>query len=294
MENNLLNEQVTSQLEIYKEGGKCKMCKKFYKGKLSNLKDHLLRKHKQKAYEIELVEATPATRHRNDDKFQLIKRIKLEVDLNQLIREMIRLIIRRNVSLASADEIGQMSLVKNALKEFKIFINRRSMKRYIQHPCENIFSLIKEETENVLMSLMFGSASRYGRNVFGVSCRYTKDGQIVGRTIGITTQEGRQFGESLAAQLENVIGKIGKCANDIYATCTDQGKNMTKASNILQKAQDQMKVILEIYGDEFIDFEDEEIDVGALDNEVKHTLFALNNQLGCFVQPCFVAHMCVS
>ena len=39
--------------------------------------------------------------------------------------------IRYNLSLASADEIGQMSLVKNALKKFKIFINRHSMKRYI-------------------------------------------------------------------------------------------------------------------------------------------------------------------
>ena len=256
-----------SQFEISKEGGKCKMCKKFYKGKLSNLKDHLLRKHKEKADEIELVEATSATRNRNDDEIQLIKRIKLDVDVNQLIREMIRLMMNRNLSMVSADEIGQISLVKNALKEFKIVMNRHSMKRYIQHACENIFTLIREETENVLVSLMFDSASRYGRNVFGVSCRYIKDGQIADRTLGIITQEGRQFGEILAAQLENVIGKIGKCANDIYATCTDQGKNMMKASNILQNAQDQMKVILEIYGDEFIDFEDEDIDIGALENE---------------------------
>ena len=71
----------------------------------------------------------------------------------------------------------------------------------------------------------------------------------------------------MAAQLENVIGKIGKCANDICATCTDQGKNMMKASNTLQNAQDQMKVILEIYDDKFIDFEDKEIDIGALENE---------------------------
>ena len=53
------------------------------------------------------------------------------------------------------------------------------MKRYIQHACENSFSLLREETENVLMSLMFDSALRYGRNVFGVSCRYIKDGEIV-------------------------------------------------------------------------------------------------------------------
>ena len=139
------------------------------------------------------------------------------------------------------------------------------MKRYIQHACENIFSLIREETENVLMSLMFDSASQYGRNVFGVSCRYIKHEEIVDRTLGIITQEGRQFGKISAAKSENLIGKFGKCANDIYATCTDQGMKMAKASNIPQNAQ--MKVILEIYGDEFIDFEDEEIAIGALENE---------------------------
>ena len=46
------------------------MCIKFYKGKLSNLKDHFLRKHKEKANEIEFVEAIPATRHRNDNEIQ--------------------------------------------------------------------------------------------------------------------------------------------------------------------------------------------------------------------------------
>ena len=114
MGNNLLNEQVKSQLEIIKEGGKCKICKKDNKGKLSNLKDYLLRKHKEKADKIELVEDTPATRHRNDVEVQLIKRIKREVDVNQLNREMIRLVMRRNLSLALADEIGQMSCEKCA------------------------------------------------------------------------------------------------------------------------------------------------------------------------------------
>ena len=41
---------------------------------------------------------------------------------------------------------------------------------------------------------------------------------------------------------------------------------MMKASNVLKNAQDQRKVILEIYGEEPIDFE-EEIDIGALENK---------------------------
>ena len=144
---------------------------------------------------------------------------------------------------------------------------------------------------------MFDNASRYGRNVFGVSCRYIKDGEIVDRNLGIITQEGRQFGKILATQLENVIGKIGKYANDTYATCTGQGKNMRKASNILQNAQDQMKVILEIYGDEFIDFEDEEIDIGASENEEgnyseAHTV-CVEKSVGLFYSAMFYgAHVC--
>ena len=144
---------------------------------------------------------------------------------------------------------------------------------------------------------MVDSASRYGRNVFGVRCRYIKDWEIVDRTLGIITQEGRQLRKILAAQLENAIGKIGKCANDIYANCTDQGKNMTKASNILQNAQDQRKVILEIYGDEFKDFEDEEIDVGALDNEEGNYSEAytvcVEKSVGLFYSAMFCgAHVC--
>ena len=144
---------------------------------------------------------------------------------------------------------------------------------------------------------MFDSASRYGRNVFGVSCRSIKDGEIVYRTLLIITQEGRQFGEILAAQLDNVIEKIGKCFNDIYATCTDQGKNMTKASNISQNAQDQIKVILEINGDEFIDFEDEEIDIGALENEEGNYSEAqtvcVEKSVGLFCSAMFCgAHVC--
>jgi hypothetical protein len=52
---------------------------------------------------------------------------------------------------------------------------------------------------------MFDSASRYGRNVFGVSCRYVKDGQIADRTLGRLTQEGRQSGEILAAQFDEDV-----------------------------------------------------------------------------------------
>ena len=72
---------------------------------------------------------------------------------------------------------------------------------------------------------------------------------------------------------------------------------MMKASNILQNAQDQMKVILEIYGDEFIDFEDKEVDIGTLESEggnysKAHTVY-VEKSVGLFCSAMFCgAHVC--
>ena len=58
-----------------------------------------------------------------------------------------------------------------------------------------------------------------------------------------------------------------------------------------------MKAILEIYGEEFIDFEDEEIDIGALENEEGNYSEArtvcVEKSVGLFCSAMFCgAHMC--
>ena len=69
---------------------------------------------------------------------------------------------------------------------------------------------------------MFDSASRLNTNVFSESIRYTKDGKLYNRILGMLTQHGRQLGSVLADQLITVIAKVGKGADDINSTCSDQ------------------------------------------------------------------------
>ena len=60
------------------------------------------------------------------------------------------------------------------------------------------------------------------------------------RTLGMLTQHGRQLGSVLVDQLTTLIAKVGKGADDIYSTCSDQGRNMIKASDAIKEMQNQM------------------------------------------------------
>ena len=77
-------------------------------------------------------------------------------------------------------------------------------------------------------------------NVFSGSIRYTKDGKLYDRTLGMLTQHGRQLGSILADQLNTLIAKVWKGIDDIYSTCSDQGKSMLKASDAIKEMQSQM------------------------------------------------------
>ena len=51
------------------------------------------------------------------------------------------------------------------------------------------------------------------------------------------TQHGRLLGSVLADKLITLIAKVGKGADDIYSTCSDQGKSMIKASDAIKGMQ---------------------------------------------------------
>ena len=53
--------------------------------------------------------------------------------------------------------------------------------------------------------------------------------------MGMLTQHGWKFREVLDDQLTTLITKVRKGAGDIYSTCSDQGKNMIKASDTIKE-----------------------------------------------------------
>ena len=137
-------------------------------------------------------------------------------------------------------------MIRKALQAFSVTWNRQKAKEFIQKAADQIYEIITKDIENVYSSLMFDSASRLNRNVFSGSIRFTKDGKLYNRTLGMLSQHRQQLGSVLADQLITLIAKVGKGADDLYSTCLDQGKNMIKASDAIKEMQNQMIVCNEL------------------------------------------------
>lgn len=88
--------------------------------------------------------------------------------------------------------------------------------------------------------MAYDSASRLGRNVFSLSIRYMDNGNIIERTAGMMTQNTHQTGINLAEEVKLILKKFDKTVNDVYAICSDGGRNMVKTAELLKNAQDQI------------------------------------------------------
>lgn len=153
---------------------------------------------------------------------------------------------------------------------------------------------------------MFDSASRRNRNVFSASVRYVLNGQIIERTIGCLTQNGRQLGSVLSNELIFLLSKIGKGVNDVYATCTDMGANMLKAADLILESQEQIHLFQQ-FTEERIEMDVEELlnNSGAAvsdiedddhDNNDEHAeneIINISETVGTFCSKMFCgAHVC--
>lgn len=134
-------------------------------------------------------------------------------------------------------------MISEALKEFKITLNRSVLKNFIIKASQQAYGILAEEIRDLILSVMFDSASRNGRNVFGVGIRYIKENRIKERTIGVLTQHNRQYGVVLASEVKDLLNKVEKNVDDVYSTCVDGGRNMLKASEILKEAQHQIHIL---------------------------------------------------
>ncbi|KAG5676488.1 hypothetical protein PVAND_006319 [Polypedilum vanderplanki] len=291
----------------------CSLCDKNFSGTISNKKDHLLAKHATIAESIGLKGKDKQTNNNSNEdsdasisvNSQPTKKIKLEVDINDFIRSHIKLIMLHNHALSTIEDMMKMPHNLQICDTFKVTINRRTFTQFIVNASKQIYKAITEEIKDKFPSLGFDSASKHGRSVFSVHMRYILKGEIKERTLGIVTQHGRQFGNVLASQIVDLLSKIEKSVDDIYACCSDGGANMLKAQDCIIAAQtefdiysaffdtdDQLNVTDFIFEDDSIeqteendDESDEPIDFGSIIN--------INEGIGSFCSKGYCgAHLC--
>ncbi|KAG5675301.1 hypothetical protein PVAND_005213 [Polypedilum vanderplanki] len=207
---------------------------------------------------------------------ETIKKVRLTINLNDFLKEYIQMILSKNLSFSSADSIGKMTHVHDILSAFNTTFNRHKLKDYVLSSYKQIINIITKEVEGFLLSIMIDSCSRHNRNVFSISIRYLKDGKITERTIGMFTQTGRQTGAALSEQIKDALIAIGKTIDDVYCSCSDGGRNMQKASDLIFEGQ---QVIRNLCGLIYENTEDIETFLSTLDllEENEDELITSNN-----------------
>ena len=160
-------------------------------------------KHKNIAIELGILERRRVrNNNRNEDNgeenavFVSRKKVKYDFDINNTVRDFIKSVLMRNLPMTVADDMGKNEMIRKALQTFGVTWNRQKAKEYL--------------------SLMVDSASCLNTNVFSGSIRYTKDGKLYDRTLGMLSQHGPQLGSVLADQLITLIAKVEKGADNIY------------------------------------------------------------------------------
>ena len=167
-------------------------------GNVSHLKNHLHSNHNNIAIELGILERRRVRNNsHNEDNgeenavFVSRKKVKYDFNINDAVRDFIKSILMRNLPMTVADDMGKNEMIRKALQAFGVIWNRQKAKEFILKAVEQIYEIIAKDIENVYPSLMFDSASRLNINVFSGSIRYTKDGKLYDRTLGMLTQHGR-------------------------------------------------------------------------------------------------------
>lgn len=284
--------------EIQKHLWQCEKCSRTISGNLSHLKSHLQCVHKDVCQEIGL-SLPPEKRtiedvieddveNTDENEIQAIsaskKRFRVRVDANIIIRDYLKVILRRNLSFLAAEDLCGDNLLGKLLSPFKIKFSRRKVSEIIKETAKKIRCHIKDEMKNTFPSLMFDSSSKHGRNVFTVSARFMNEkAELIERTLGMVTQNGPQYGRVLKSEIIELLDSVGIDVENIYSTCTDMGANMLKAANLLIEAQEEINVFAYL-SDDNVDIETDfsnvpEISVESLDESFNEELDDSNDDI---------------
>lgn len=128
----------------------------------------------------------------DDSVVYVSKKVCYTTNLDAEIQDIITMVMKNNLLFNAVDGLGQLNCVRQALKPFNIVLNRHTARNFVMRTAQQIYKLIKKEIKDDYPSVCFDSASRFGRNVFGISLRYISNGHIKDHTIGMLTQNYRQ------------------------------------------------------------------------------------------------------
>lgn len=222
---------------------RCDTCKREFCGNLSHFRSHVLSKHRDIALNIGLVNEEQSERAEVQTNVSPLKKIKLTVNVNDLILGCVMMVVVSTVSMNLFNSAGWKLLTDRIFKATGVLINRKKIRDYLFIAYSQVKDMIRKELADKMPCLKFDSAMRFNKALFGCNVQYRHENKTVIRTLGVLEQSSSQTGASLCEQIEHMLHDFGKTLDGVYSTTSDRGKNMVKAGKLIREAQTNITLL---------------------------------------------------
>lgn len=159
--------------------------------------------------------------------------IKCLVDVDQLWRSILSLIIFNAMPLRLTESVGFRDLIKPISlglqrNGIRFIPNAKNTTTKLNSVAEKIRNQIQFEVNNKTVCVLADIASRFNRSIFSLSIAFWFEGRRVIRTLAMQTLEISQTGHNLFELVKEILATYNITLDHVFGVTTDNGKNLKK------------------------------------------------------------------
>ncbi|XP_070073359.1 uncharacterized protein [Drosophila takahashii] len=207
----------------------CKICKITLTGNyVSNLKRHLQAKHRSDYEDDD---------GSSDDQVEE-KKVKFSVTMgrNEAKNACIDLVTKQKLPLAVFDSTGFKTLTNQIFCGLNMpAVTSRNIMGLVEERYHSIKIKIVNALKSRIICLKMDTATRCNRGILGVNVQFIENGKIVIKTLGLIELTKSHTSQNLCSEVQSIMDDFCIKKEQIYSITTDNGRNMVKAVDLLNK-----------------------------------------------------------
>ncbi|XP_054087738.1 uncharacterized protein LOC128922139 [Zeugodacus cucurbitae] len=140
--------------------------------------------------------------------------------------------------LAVLDSKGFQTLTSQIFRGLDIpAITSRNIMGLVDEKLNCNSSEIKATLENRIISLKMDTATRLNRGILGVNVQYMNCDKICIKTLGLIELKVSHTSQNICSEIKTLLNEFNLHKEQIYTITTDNGKNMVKAVDIMNRCE---------------------------------------------------------
>lgn len=144
--------------------------------------------------------------------------------------------------LASVNEDGMKLLMGPVFEAFEatnihLDLSIPRLKQYLVKYAEAVKSEIKKEVQDNIVHVELDLARRQRKSVLGINVQYTKDDEIVVRTLCMKQTNGSHTGEYICTLLVQTLDHYNIKYSQVHSITTDNGRNVLKSVQLFSELE---------------------------------------------------------